>query len=129
MPYIQTKGPTTIFENAAATTKSAGSWYQVHPSLRNLTFQVVQTASSVGATASSTVYIEVTNSTAAGRVATKWLTVALTGTTDTVTDGGSCTGTSMAGPWNYYRANLNSLSSSTVGSAGFPVVTVICNAN
>jgi hypothetical protein len=72
--------------------------------------------------------IEVTNSTAVGPVATKWLTVALTGTTDTVTDGGSATGTSMSGPWNFYRANINSISTSTAGSAGFPVVTVIVNA-
>lgn len=128
MPYIQTKGPTTIYQNTAATTKASGDWYQVHPGLKNLTFQVVQTASSVGATASSTTYIEVTNSTAEGPVATKWLTVALTGTTDTVTDGGSATGTSMSGPWHFYRANINSVSTSTAGSAGFPVVKVIVNA-
>lgn len=133
MPYIQTKGPTTILtvsgasSAAAGSTSSVGSWYQIHPSLKTLAIQSVLAVSSAGATAASTVFIEVTNSTAIGALATKMLTVALTATTDLVSDGG-CASSSMAGPWNFIRANLNGLTTSTAGSSLAPTVTVIVNA-
>lgn len=124
--YIQTPGPTTIFSNTIATTSLAGSWYTIHSKLRNLTFEVKQTTSSAGATASSTTYIEISND-GVTPLATKGQTIALIASTDAVADGGVLS-SSMQGQWGYIRANVNSLTTSTAGSVGFPVVTVIVNA-
>ena len=126
MPYLQTGGPTVIFTSTAGTTSSAGSWYQVHPSINRLAFHVKQTTSSVGATAGSTTYIEVSND-GVTALATKGLTIGITATTDTVSDGGTFA-SSMQAQWAYIRANLNSLTTSTAGSAGSPAVVVTVGA-
>ena len=114
-------GSNTILTSSAGSTAAVGDWYSVD-GLTELSFQAILTASSVGATAGTTVHIEVSNTTAIA-LATKGRTIGLTCTTDTVSDGGSLV-SSMVGTWRYIRANLASLTTSTAGSAGSPSVTV-----
>lgn len=122
--FIQTGGPTLIYQNTAATTSQVGSWFSVASRLRaSLSFQAVMTNSSAGATCSSTTWIEVSND-GIHPCATKALTLALTNTTtDYVSDGGAFS-SSMNVAWSYVRANISSLTTSTAGSAGFPSVAV-----
>ena len=129
---IQTPGPVTIFTSTAGSTSKAGDWYRVHPSIGRLTWQATLNTSSAGATAGSTVYIEVSNTptsetTGPVPLATKGQTIALAGTTDAVSDG-AVLASSMSGAWAWVRANMNSLTTSTAGTAGSPSVSVVMNA-
>jgi hypothetical protein len=126
MAVIQTAGATQIFEVTAGSTAETGDWYEIDQHFGNLAYQVILSASSVGATAGTTVTIEVSNTTAVA-VQTAAQTFALTCTTDTVSDGGTFA-TSMDGAWRYIRANMTSLTTSTAGSAGSPSVTVTVSA-
>ena len=127
MPFIQTAGPVTLFASSAGSTSATGSWYQVHPTLGRLGIQVIGVASSAGATMGTTVFIDVTNSTAYASTAHA-LTFALTNsTTDFVSDFSGLP-TTFERAWNFIRANMNSLTTSTAGSAGSPAVSVILNA-
>jgi len=126
MANIQTAGATNIFTSTAGSTTVVGDWYHVDQHFGNLVFQAILTASSVGATAASSVSIEVSNSTAIA-VATKARTFDLTCTTDVVSGGGSLV-SSMVGAWKLIRANLVSLTTSTAGSTGSPSVTVTVGA-
>ena len=117
-------GPTIILSNTAATTLQVGDWHQVNPRVGRYSFQVVLVGSSNVSTATATVSIEVSNNGVTPLPDAYRTFSAVSLTTNTVTTGGCCTGTSMAGPWGYIRANLSSLTTSTAGSAGFPVVTV-----
>ena len=117
-------GPTTILTNTAATTLQVGDWHQVNPRVGRYSFQVVLAASSAGSTATATVSIQVSNDGVTPLPDAYRTFTAVSLTADTVSTGGSATGTSMGGPWGYIRANLSSLTTSTAGSAGFPVVTV-----
>lgn len=127
MALIQSPGATVLLTSTAGTTKTVGSWFEVHPKLGKWAFQALLTASSAAATCGSTIYIEVSND-GVYPIATKGLTIALTNTsTDYVCDGG-CFATSMAGSWRYVRANLQSLTTSTAGSAGSPAVVVTMGA-
>lgn len=126
MPLIQTAGATQIFEATAGSTSETGEWYGIDQRFGNLVWQVVLSASSAGATAATTVTIEVSNTTAVA-VATVAQTFGLTCTTDTVSDGGTFA-TSMDGAWKYVRVNMTSLTTSTAGSAGSPAVTVTMSA-
>lgn len=126
MPVIQTAGATNIFTVTAGSTSETGDWYHVDQHFGNLVFQAILTASSAGATAATTVYIEASNSTAVP-ISTKIATLSLTCTTDTVSDGAAMP-SSLNGAWKLIRANLNSLTTSTAGSAGSPSVTVSAGA-
>ena len=117
---------TAILTSTAGSTAATGSWYTIPPGYGNLTWQAVLTASSVGATAGSTVTIQVSNSTAAP-ASTSVQTIALTCTTDTVSGGGVLAGSTMQGQWRLVRALLTSLTTSTAGSAGSPSVVVYAN--
>lgn len=110
----------------AGTTVATGDWYTIPGNLGNFTCQAVLTASSVGATAASTVYIEVSNTTAIA-AATRATTFALSCTTDVVSDG-AVFSTSMQGAWKLVRARVASLTTSTAGSAGTPSVAVYVSA-
>lgn len=111
-----------IFASTAGSTAATGSWYTIPTEYGDLTWQAVLTASTVGATAGSTVTIQLSNTTAIAAVTGQ--TIALTCTTDTVSNGGGLAGTTMQGAWKYVRAVLTSLTTSTAGSAGSPAVTV-----
>ena len=127
MPFLQTAGPVTILASSAGSTSSVGSWYQIHPAMGRIGVQVIGVASSAGATMGTTVYIEVSNSTAYASSA-KALTFNLTNsTTDYVSDFSGLP-TTHERAWQFIRANMNSLTTSTAGSAGSPSVTVILNA-
>lgn len=119
---LNNAGPTNLLTSTAGSTAKTGEWFRVPPKLRALAFQVVQVTSSVGATASSTTFIQVSND-GVNPIADNPITIALTGTTDTVSNG-ACFPTSYGGNWGWIRAKLNSLSSSTAGSVGSPSVTV-----
>lgn len=123
---VNSAGPTVLLQSSAGTTQTVGGWFRFAPHIANPTFQVKQTSSSVGATAGSTTYIELSND-GVTPIATKGVTVSLTGTTDVVSDGAALP-SSLNGSWLYLRANLQSLTTSTAGSAGAPSVTVTMNA-
>ena len=127
MPFLQTAGPVTIFASSAGSTSSVGSWYQVHPTLGRLGIQVIGVASSAGATMGTTVFIDVSNSTAYAS-SSHALTFGLTNsTTDFVSDFAGLP-TTFERAWQFIRANMNSLTTSTAGAAGSPSVSVIVNA-
>lgn len=110
----------------SGTTLAVGDWYQFPPGHGNPTWQAVLEASSAGATAGTTIHIEVANSTA--EYAVRVHTIALTCTTDTVSTGGSLAGSTYQGAWRMIRANMASMTTSTAGSAGSPTATVYVNA-
>ena len=121
--FIQTAGPTIIL---SATGKSSvyatggstvlvGDWYRIHPKLGRPYITCRLTGSSVGSTATATVNIEGSND---GVTAASTPLLAFTGitlTTDTVVLGGSLT-TTLGGTPGYVRANLTSLTTTTLGS-------------
>ena len=126
MAMLNTPGATAILSNTDGTTAVEGSWYEVNPRLRDLSFQAVLQASSAGATCGSTVVIEVSND-GTYPLATK-LTIALTNTTTTYVSDGGTFPSSMQCAWRYVRANVSSLTTSTAGSAGTPQVNVYASA-
>jgi hypothetical protein len=113
----------SIYTNTAGTTVGTGDWYTIPVNHGDLSWQAVLTASSVGATAGSTVTVQVSNTTSVA-VTTSVQTIALTCTTDVVTNGGTLFGSTLQGNWKYIRAVLGSLTTSTAGSAGSPSVSV-----
>jgi hypothetical protein len=115
-----------IFDSVAGATVATGDWYSIPAEYGDLTWQAVLYASSVGATAGSTVTMQLSNTTAVAAVTAQ--TIALTCTTDTVSNGGGLAGTTMQGAWKYARAVLTSLTTSTAGSAGSPNVEVFAYA-
>jgi hypothetical protein len=120
MPIINTSG--TILSESG-TTLAVGEWYAIPANFGNPSWQLILEASSAGATAGTTVYIEVAN-TNDDAYAVRVHTMALTCTTDTVSTGGSLAGSTYDGAWRLIRANMNSLTTSTAGSAGSPSATV-----
>jgi hypothetical protein len=129
MSIIDASGPKVLLQSTAGTTLTVGSWFTVNPNVSNYSFQVVLTGSSDVSTATASVSIQASNDGVNPLPETIRTFATLSLTTNTVTTGGSCTGSSMAGPWGYIRANLTSLTTSTAGSAGSPRVVVYCNAN
>jgi hypothetical protein len=130
MAYNIVPGVTNILATTAGSTISVGQWYKVDPNVvRNgLAFQAILQASSVGATASSTVYIEVSNDGATPLSTTPCLNLGLTNTSTTFISAGGCLASSFAGAFAYVRANMTSLTTSTAGSAGSPSVNVTVGA-
>lgn len=101
---IYSPGPQTIFSSSST---GAGSWYRLHPAVRNVTFQCLQAGSSVGVTVGSTVYIEVSND-GVNALATKPATIAFNGASP------QSDGFTMDAHYEYVRANLNSLTTGLV---------------
>ena len=125
MPSVNASG--IIFTSTAGSTAATGTWYSIPHDFGRPAIQVVLAASSAGATAGTTVTIEVSNTTAVA-VATKAATISLTCTTNTVSDGAGLP-SSMVGGWRFIRAVLTSLTTSTAGSAGSPSVNVYVGLN
>lgn len=121
MPVMYPGG--TILATTAGTTAATGDWHTIDARYGDLSWQAILTASSAGATAGSTVTIQVSNSTAVPAT-TSVHTIALTCTTNTVSNGGVLAQTTMQGAWKYVRAVLGSLTTSTAGATGSPAVTV-----
>lgn len=101
---IYSPGPQTIFSSSST---GAGSWYRLHPQVRNVTFQCLQAGSSVGVTVQSTTYIEVSND-GVNALATKAGTVVFNGTSP------QSDGFTLDAHYEYVRANLNGSSTGTV---------------
>lgn len=116
MYLINNAGPVTIFSAEAAAT---GNWYRVHPKLSNLTFQATQTGASVGTTMSSSLVIQASDDgvnaldTALGTIT--WSSQA-TPNSD---------GFTINAAWNYVRAKLNSISTSTSSTNANSVAVVV----
>ena len=122
MPLIQTPGPTTIL-NITSTTTGPGSWYRVNnQKLSDLTFQVLHAGTSAGVTVSSTINIEGSND-GSNAIATVLAAIAINGTTPQ--SEGATMKSTMAGAWEYIRANVNRASSSTSVSTGYNIQVIV----
>lgn len=90
-----------------------GSWYRVHPQVRNITFQATITGSSVGVTVSSTIYVEGSND-GSNAVGTKLATIALSGGSP------QSDGFTLDAHWEYVRFNTNSISTGSIAGIASP---------
>jgi hypothetical protein len=116
----------TIYESSENSTTATGNWCQLANIDPHISIQAVLEASSAGATAGSTITVQVSNSPLVSAATVK--TFNLTCTTDTVTDSTVLT-SGLLGSWNYIRAVMTSLTTSTAGSAGFPKVSIHVGGN
>jgi len=96
--YLQAGGNQSILNSSSS---GAGSWYRVHPQVRNITFQA--NAIGVGATIGSTIIIQGSND-GVNPIATTLATISLNSATNTASDGFS-----LDAHWEYVRAQVNSL--------------------
>ena len=111
---IQSAGPNSILSSSST---GAGSWFRVHPDIRNITFQVSHTGSSVGTSVASTVYIQVSND-GVNPLNTKAATVVMGGAgldTSPAVDGFS-----LDAHYEYVRAYTNSLSTGSISVIASP---------
>lgn len=108
MPILQSAGAQAILQSSST---GAGDWYRVHHKIAKLTFQVVHTATSAGASVSSTTVIEASND-GINPLGTVLGTVALAG--DTLASDGFAIDTH----WEYIRAKFNGIGAATAGSTG-----------
>ncbi len=111
---IYSPGPQTILNSSST---GSGSWYRLHPSVRNVTFQALQPGSSVGVTVGSTIYVEVSND-GVNALATKAGTIAFNGASP------QSDGFTMDAHFEYVRATINSVTTtssaiSVIASAQF----------
>lgn len=109
---IYSPGPQTIFSSSST---GAGSWYRLHPQVRNVTFHALQVGSSVGVVVGSTIWVEVSND-GINPLATKPGTVAFNGASP------QSDGFTMDAHYEYVRANLNASTTglvSVIASAQF----------
>ena len=105
---LNTPGPNNIL---STTGQSTGNWYRVHPRMSRLTFQVLHTGTSVGATVGSTTIIEASND-GINALATPLGTVGLS------SNSGTNDGFTIDAGWSFVRARVASLAATTAGSAG-----------
>lgn len=105
---LNSPGPINILSTTA---QSTGSWYRVHPKASALTFQVVHTGTSVGATVGSTTIIEASND-GVNALATPLGTVALS------SNSGTNDGFTINAGWAFVRARVGSLAATSAGSTG-----------
>lgn len=105
---IQNSGQTTILNSSST---GPGDWYQIHPGIRNITFQVTHSGSSVGTSVASTTYLQVSND-GVNPLQTKAGTVAM-GTTPLDISPAS-DGFSLDAHYGWVRGNINSISTGRV---------------
>ena len=125
MPTLYAGG--NVILGPTGSTVATGEWYSIPANVNGsaMSFEAILQASSVGATAASTVIFQVSNTTiATSNGAQVGRTIALTCTTDLIAGGGSLV-SSMAAQWKFVRALVNSLTTSTAGSAGTPAVRAV----
>ena len=103
---LNTPGPQNILSTTA---QSTGNWYRVHPKMAKLTFQVVHTGTSGGATVGSTTVIEASND-GVNALATPLGTVALSSAS------GTNDGFTIDAGWAFVRARVGSLAATTAGA-------------
>lgn len=108
---INTPGPTSILNSSST---GPGNWYRIHGKMGKMTFQVLHTGSSVGATVQSTIYVQASNDgvnplqTTAGTTVDALATVVL--------NGGSpqSAGFALDANWGWVRAFTNALSTGSI---------------
>src|SRR3954466_12797361 len=102
--------PLDLLGTAGSSSTGPGQWYRVHPDRRNLTFQIIHTGTSVGATVQSTTFIQVSNDGVTPLETTGGSSVDALGVV--ALNGGSpqSAGFGIAANWEYIRANINALS-------------------
>ena len=117
MSYNINTTPVTILNSSST---GAGEWYRVHPKHSNLTFQVIHTGTSVGATVASTVLIEASND-GVNALSTPLATIVIAGDTP------QSLGVAIDANWQWVRAKNNAIQAATAGSTGsaFAVKTVV----
>lgn len=100
---IYSPGPQTILNSSST---GSGSWYRLHPNVRNVTFQALLPGSSVGVTVGSTIFIEGSND-GVNAIASKLGTIAF--------NGGSpqSDGFTIDAHWEYVRATINSITTAS----------------
>ena len=115
--HLQSPGGQVILTSSST---GPGDWYRVHPKLGLLTFQVTHTATSVGASLSSTVVIEGSND-GVNAMATVLGTIVFAGAS--VQSDGFATNNHP----EYIRAKYNGIGAATAGSTGstFAIVTTV----
>ena len=115
-------GPNLILSSSSS---GAGDWHRVHPKLGKLTFQVVHTGTSVGATGttvSSTTVIEASNN-GVNALDTVLGTIVFAG------DSPQSNGFTIDANWSYVRAKINSVAAASAGSTGSSFgIAVTCSA-
>ena len=114
MPILQSGAGQLIL---SATSTGTGSWYRVNQKMGDLTFQSVQVGTSVAATITSTVKIEVSND---GVNALTSLTTPMVIAGDSPATGGLTAGCVLAAGqhWEYVRANLSGYGATSAASTG-----------
>lgn len=111
---IYSPGTVTIL---TSTSTGSGSWYRLHPNVRNVTFQGLANGSSVGVTAASAINIEASND-GTNALATKLGTITLNGAAP------YSDGFTVDAHWEYVRATITAITTadstcSVIASAQF----------
>lgn len=101
---LYSPGSQIIFSSTAT---GAGAWFRLHPNLRNVTFQALQTGTSVGTSVTSSGFIEASND-GVNALATHPITIGLAGASP------QSDGATLDAHWEYVRFNLNTISTGTV---------------
>lgn len=110
---IYSPGPQTLLNSSST---GPGSWFRLHPSVRNVTFQATLTGSSVGVTVGTTLYVEASND-GVNALATKLATIAFNGASP------QSDGFTLDAHYEYVRFNTNSITTGSivgVASGHFP---------
>lgn len=104
---IQGAGQLPIFQSTA---QGAGSWYQVHESLRNLTFQATITGSSATAPVTGVINIQGSND-GVNPLASNLGVITLSSAASP-----ACDGVAIDAHWNFVRAYLSTGTTNSSGS-------------
>lgn len=107
--YLQGPGQSAILQTTS--TAAAGNWIPVHPSIRNLTVQAIETGSSVGVSVSGNVSIQVSNDGVNPIISTAGI-ISFSSLASPASDGFS-----IDAHWNFVRAYLNANTTMSSGSS------------
>lgn len=105
--YIQGAGQIPILQTTAA---GAGSWFEVHPKIRNITLQLSELGSSVGAPVTGSVSVQASNDGVNPLISTLG-TIAFSSVASPAVDGFS-----LDAHWNFIRGVLTTNSTQSSGS-------------
>lgn len=108
MAYIQCAGQNTVL---ASSSTGPGSWIPIHPNIRNMTFQVTHTGSSVGTSVASTSFVEFSND-GVNALATKAATIVMGASPLDVSPASD--GFAVDAHYNFVRGNINSISTGSI---------------
>lgn len=115
--YIQGAGQNYILQSTSSA--AFGNWVPVHPSIRNITFQAVETGSSALVSVSGSVSVQASND-GVNPIATTLGVITFSSAASPGSDGFS-----IDAHWNYVRAYINSGNTQSSGST----FSVFCSAH